>query len=352
MKKMCTINEVIAAGYTPNTETSTLGGGGKCLTVNAFLTNFKKEGYELSIKDRNDNQLFPIEGITKTSTRYIYIERISCCADNSNGWVMTSPMLEFSCSQKFGQTTIEITQSFNYTPNLGAEKAATFQFTIPPNITGGYVYGNIVSQSSLKYASTDTPNPYGVDSAQITNGDITIELRGTETEYIENPSPVFQWRADYHCACDYSNVNVITSGSYDIAKWSGKFTLFKDTADEHVIDFSDDQKVFTGTTGASDIYQVFANTIPDTIMEKMSMFGGMSPIDGVTSDYQNATANIEYLAETTQIYQSGNVRPYYFDEINCPETTIRLKSSITGTEQLWAPNSTIMHFYIIFNFSD
>ena len=260
---------------------------------------------------------------------------------------MTDPILEYSCSEKFEQTTIEIMQSF-----IESGKTATFRFNIPANSTSGETKGTILSQSSSKYTDTDIASN-NADSAQITNGDTTIELIGISG----NIYPVFQWRADYRCYCDYSNINVITQGSYGVTKWAGKFTLFKDTSDEHIIDFSEDRTVFSGMTGAGETYNYFADTISDTIAEKISMLGGMSPITGVTEKYKNATANIDYTASNVsysqikQIYQSKNILPYYFDEIACPEITIRLKSSASGTEQLWAPASTQMDLTIMYNYN-
>ena len=114
---MCTITEVIAAGYTPNTETSTLGvgGGGKCLTVNAFLTNFKKEGYELSITGRDYSQLFPLNAITETIVEKEIILKVEK-ENNDGGW-------------QYAVVNSAATPSYNYF-NMNTQQDETVRLTI------------------------------------------------------------------------------------------------------------------------------------------------------------------------------------------------------------------------------
>lgn len=59
------------------------GGGGKCLTASEFTTYFQKAPYEISVPNREDNQLFPISAIKEYYTPSIIFKNSSYTLDDS-----------------------------------------------------------------------------------------------------------------------------------------------------------------------------------------------------------------------------------------------------------------------------
>lgn len=60
--KMCTVGELKGAGYSTDMDNDKY-----CPSKEGFLSRFSKAKYELSIENREDKQLFPLDAITETA---------------------------------------------------------------------------------------------------------------------------------------------------------------------------------------------------------------------------------------------------------------------------------------------